>query len=49
MTEIGKLIALQDDQGQVYMGYVTGVHEHTLDVDVIADNTYRGAALGVGR
>ncbi len=45
MTETGKLIALQDEHGQVYMGYVTAVRGDVLDVDVIADSTYRGASL----
>lgn len=45
MTEVGKLIALRDEQGRVYMGYVTAVRGDVLDVDVIADDTYRGASL----
>lgn len=43
MTEAGKLIALQDEDGRVYMGYVTAVRGDVLDVDVVADGTYRKA------
>ena len=43
----GKLIAIQAEDGQVYMGIVTWVDENGhCTVDVIADHTYRGAAVG---
>ena len=54
MYETGKLIALRDEDGLVYMGFVTHTTEHGTAVDVIADNTYRVtpspvAQTGTGR
>lgn len=47
MTTTGNLIAIKAEDGQVYMGFVTGVDENGhCTVDVIADHTYRGAAVG---
>ena len=45
VTEIGKMIAIQAEDGHVYIGFVTGVNEHgQCTVDVVADRTYRSAA-----
>lgn len=43
----GKLVAIQAEDGQVYMGYVSGVDKSgKYTVDVIADRTYRGTSVG---
>lgn len=43
--EVGKLIAVQGDDGHVYTGIVTSVdiHDGTSDysVDILADGVYR--------
>lgn len=47
MHKVGGMIALQDDEGHVYMGLVTSVEKHggstDYAVDVIADGVYRYA------
>lgn len=48
MTEAGKMIALQDEDGKVYIGYVTAVRGKLLDVDLIADNSWRGSNTPLG-
>ena len=46
-TTAGKMIAIQAEDGQVYMGFVSDVDDNGhCTVDVIADHTYRGAAVG---
>lgn len=45
MYEIGKLIAIQDEDGHVYTGLVTSVeNDGKYSVDVIADGVYRELA-----
>lgn len=42
MHKTGEMVAIQTENGEVYMGFVTEVHpEGTFDVDLVADNTYR--------
>lgn len=45
MYEVGKLIAIQGDDGKVYTGIVTSVEDHDgkndYSVDILADGVYR--------
>ena len=43
MRKTGEMVALQSDDGEVYVGFVTDVKgEGKFDCDLVADHSYRG-------
>lgn len=44
MHKTGEMIALQSDDGEVYIGFVTHVSDRgTYDCDLVADHSYRSS------
>lgn len=42
MRKTGEMVALQSDDGEVYVGFVTQVSEKgTFDCDLVADHAHR--------
>ena len=46
MYEVGKLIAIQGQDGHVYTGIVSSVSEKECTVDILADGVYRRELVG---
>jgi hypothetical protein len=44
MRKTGEMVALQSDDGEVYVGFVTHVSDTgTYDCDLVADHAYRSS------
>lgn len=46
MHEVGKLIAIQGEDGHVYTGIVSAATEKEFTVDILADGVYRRELVG---